>query len=233
MDIFSDQFAGYLRQMAYGAVITIELFMSGFVLALIFGTAAGITGSLSQSMIVQGLYRVYLSIITGVPSLLVIFLIYYGGSAMLTSLFGRSRSFDVTPFSAGVASLTIVYSAYIAELVRGAIRNLPRGQFEAAAALAIRPFAAWRHIIIPQLIRLALPGLVNIWMIVLKDTPLVSLAGLNELVGNAKIAAGATKEPFLFFIAASLFFVVFSAITLQLSALLERRFARGIAEAKA
>ena len=222
MDIFSAQFGGYVLQMLNGVVITIKLFMTGFVLALTCGTAIGIIGSLSRSVIVQGIYRVYLSIITGVPSLLIIFLIYYGGSAMLTSVFGRTRSFDVTPFSAGVASLTIVYSAYIAELVRGAIRNLPRGQFEAAAALAIRPFAAWRHVIVPQLIRLALPGLVNIWMIVLKDTPLVGLAGLNELVGTAKIAAGATKEPFLFFIAASLFFVVFSAFTLRLSAVLER-----------
>jgi His/Glu/Gln/Arg/opine family amino acid ABC transporter permease subunit len=233
MDIFSARFGGYVLQMLHGAVITIELFMLGFVLALMFGTTVGIIGSVSRSVIVQGVYRVYLSIITGVPSLLIIFLIYYGGSAMLTSLLGRSRSFDVTPFSAGVASLTIVYSAYIAELVRGAVRNLPRGQFEAAAALAIRPFAAWRYVIVPQLIRLALPGLVNIWMIVLKDTPLVGLAGLNELVGSAKIAAGATKEPFLFFIAASLFFIAFSAGTLRLSALLERRFARGIAEAKA
>jgi polar amino acid transport system permease protein len=233
MDIFSARFGGYALQMAYGAIITVELFMSGFILALLFGTAIGIIGSVSRSMIVQAIYRVYLSIITGVPSLLIIFLIYYGGSAMLAGLLGRQRSFDVTPFSAGVASLTIVYSAYIAELVRGAVRNLPRGQFEAAAALAIRPFKAWQYIIVPQLIRLALPGLVNIWMIVLKDTPLVGLAGLNELVGNAKIAAGATKEPFLFFIAASLFFIVFSAITLRLSSVLEHRLARGIAEAKA
>jgi His/Glu/Gln/Arg/opine family amino acid ABC transporter permease subunit len=233
MDIFSARFGGYALQMAYGAIITVELFMSGFVLALIFGTAIGIIGSVSRSIIVQAIYRVYLSIITGVPSLLIIFLIYYGGSAMLAGLLGTRRSFDVTPFSAGVASLTIVYSAYVAELVRGAVRNLPRGQFEAAAALAIRPFKAWQYIIIPQLIRLALPGLVNIWMIVLKDTPLVGLAGLNELVGNAKIAAGATKEPFLFFIAASLFFIAFSAFTLRLSAVLEHRLARGIAEAKA
>jgi His/Glu/Gln/Arg/opine family amino acid ABC transporter permease subunit len=232
MGILSERFLGYALQMLHGSVITMQLFMTGFVLALTLGTLVGI-GSLSRNIVVQGVYRVYLSIITGVPSLLIIFLIYYGGSAILAGLFGRSRSFDVTPFSAGVASLTIVYGAYIAELVRGAVRNLPRGQFEAAAALAIRPLAAWRYIIIPQLIRLALPGLVNIWMIVLKDTPLVSLAGLNELVSNAKIAAGATKEPFIFFIAASLFFVVFSAITLWLSALLERRFSRGIAEAKA
>ncbi|WP_342362076.1 ABC transporter permease subunit [Terrarubrum flagellatum] len=233
MDIFSEQFGGYAFQMLRGAAITLQLFVVGFLLALLCGTVFGIASSLSRSFIIQGVYRTYLSIITGVPSLLIIFLIYYGGSAMLTSLFGRSRGFDVTPFGAGVASLTIVYSAYIAELVRGAIRNLPRGQFEAAAALAIRPFAAWRRVIIPQLVRLALPGLVNIWMIVLKDTPLVGLAGLNELVGNAKIAAGATKEPFLFFIAASLFFVAFSALTLRLSAVLEARFARGIAEAKA
>jgi His/Glu/Gln/Arg/opine family amino acid ABC transporter permease subunit len=232
MDIFSERFAGYALQMLYGGVTTIKLFMLGFVLALTLGTIVGI-GSLSRNLIVQGLYRVYLSIITGVPSLLIIFLIYYGGSAMLAGVLGRSRSFDVTPFGAGVASLTIVYGAYIAELVRGAVRNLPRGQFEAAAALAIKPRAAWQYVIIPQLIRLALPGLVNIWMIVLKDTPLVSLAGLNELVANAKIAAGATKEPFIFFIVAALFFVIFSAVTLRLSAVLERRFARGIAEAKA
>jgi polar amino acid transport system permease protein len=218
--------------MLQGSVITIKLFMLGFLLALILGTVVGI-GSLSRNIIVQGAYRVYLSIITGVPSLLIIFLIYYGGGAMLTRVVGHSRSFDVTPFSAGVASLTIVYSVYIAELVRGAVRNLPHGQFEAAAALAIRPWAAWLYIIIPQLVRLALPGLINIWLVVLKDTPLVSLAGLNELVGTAKIAAGATKKPFLFFITASLFFILFSAVTLQLSALLERRFARGIAEVKA
>jgi polar amino acid transport system permease protein len=112
------------------------------------------------------------------------------------------------------------------------VRNLPRGQFEACKALAIRPLAAWRHVILPQVARLALPGLVNIWMIVLKDTPLVSLTGLKDLVANAKIAAGATKEPFVFFIAASLFFIVFSALTLRLSARLEKRFDRGIAEVR-
>jgi len=231
MHISSDAFIGYAWQLAMGAVITLELFASGFILALLLGTAIGII-TLSRNVVIQAAYRVYASIITGVPSLLVIFLIYYGGSAMLSGLFGRSRSFDVTPFGAGLAALTIVYAAYVAELVHGAVRNLPRGQFDACAALAIRPVAAWRHVILPQLVRLALPGLVNIWMIVLKDTPLVSLAGLNDLVANAKIAAGATKEPFVFFIVASLFFIVFSGLTLRLSARLERRLGRGLAEAK-
>jgi polar amino acid transport system permease protein len=88
-------------------------------------------------------------------------------------------------------------------------------------------------VIIPQAVRLALAGLITVWMVVLKDTALVSLAGLNDLVAHAKNAAGASKEPFIFFIAASLFFVVFSAATLRVSARLERRFGRGLAVAKA
>jgi His/Glu/Gln/Arg/opine family amino acid ABC transporter permease subunit len=232
MNLFTPQFGGYIYQMAQGALVTLELFVWSFILTLIAGTAIGII-TLSRNPVIQLVWRVYSSIIMGVPSLLVIFLLYYGGSAMLTAVFGASRSFDVTPFGAGMAALTIVYAAYVAELVHGAAKNLPRGQFEACSALAVKPAAAWRHVILPQLARLALPGLVNIWIIVLKDTPLVSLAGLNDLVAMSKIAAGATKEPFIFFIAASLFFILFSALTSQLAAKLEVRLNRGIARAKA
>jgi ABC-type arginine transport system permease subunit len=145
----------------------------------------------------------------------------------------RFRGDDGTPFAAGLTALVVVYTVYIAELVRGAVRNVSRGQFEASAALAIRPHAAWWHVIMPQAVRLALAGLITIWMVLLKDTALVSLAGLNDLVAHAKTAAGATKEPFTYFIIASLFFVVFSALTLRAYARLERRFGRGLAVAKA
>lgn len=231
MQISSAEFWGYVQQMLNGAWITIQLFMAGFTLAFIFGTVIGIV-TLSRNIVIRSFWKVYSSIIMGVPSLLVIFILYYGGSAMLTGIFGSSRSFDVTPFGAGLAALTIVYAAYVAELVHGAVKNLPRGQFEACSALAIKPFWAWTTIILPQVFRLALPGLVNIWLIVLKDTPLVSLAGLNDLVATAKISAGATNEPFIFFIAASLFFIAFSALTMPLSNWLEARFARGIAKVK-
>lgn len=232
MKISTEDFWGYVGQILDGALVTIQLFMSGFALALTVGVAIGIV-TLSRNWLIQGIWRVYASIIMGVPSLLIIFLLYYGGGAMLTGVLGSGHSFEVTPFGAGLAALTIVYAAYVAELVHGAVRNLPRGQFEACAALAIPQVSAWRHVILPQLARLALPGMVNIWLIVLKDTPLVSLAGLNDLVANAKIAAGATKEPFVFFIAASLFFVVASALTMPLSNWLETRFARGLQRVKA
>ncbi|MGP0002127.1 MAG: ABC transporter permease subunit [Acetobacteraceae bacterium] len=225
MTLLTPSEVGYSQQLASGAVITIELAVSSYLLALASGTVVGLI-TLSHNWLIQAVWRVYASVIMGVPSLLVIFLFYYGGSTALEGVI------DITPFAAGLAALVVVYTVYIAELVRGAVRNVPRGQFEASAALAIRPLAAWRHVILPQAIRLALAGLITIWMVMLKDTALVSLAGLNDLVAHAKTAAGATKEPFIYFIIASLFFVIFSALTLRASARLERRFGRGLAVAK-
>jgi His/Glu/Gln/Arg/opine family amino acid ABC transporter permease subunit len=226
MSLLTASEIGYLEQLASGAVITIELAVSGYLLALTGGTLVGLL-ILSHNRLIQAVWRVYASIVMGVPSLLVIFLFYYGGSAVLEGVI------NITPFAAGLTALVVVYTVYIAELVRGAVRNVPRGQFEASAALAIRPLAAWWHVVMPQAVRLALAGLITIWMVLLKDTALVSLAGLNDLVAHAKTAAGATKEPFIYFVIASLFFVVFSALTLRASAGLERRFGRGLAVSKA
>lgn len=224
-NLTSEQLYGYLGQLLWGAAITLQLFLASFAAAFALGVVIAIL-TLSRSRIIQWLWKVYASIFMGVPSLLVIFLIFYGGSAMLSKLPFGDR-IDVTPFGAGVAALGLVYSAYVAELVRGAIGNLPRGQFDAARALAMGPVATWWRVILPQVLRLALPGLVNVWSFMLKETPLVSLAGLQDLAASAKIAAGATKEPFVFFIAAGLFFVAFSWATLRLTEVLERRLGRG------
>jgi polar amino acid transport system permease protein len=226
MALLTHNEVGYFQQLASGAVITMELALSGYILALVSGVLVGLL-TLLRNRVIQAVWRVYASIIMGVPSLLVMFLFYYGGGPMLSGLV------EITPFAAGLSALVVVYTVYIAELVRGAVRNVPRGQFEASAALAIRPLSAWWHVIMPQAVRLALPGLITVWMVVLKDTALVSLAGLNDLVAHAKTAAGATKEPFIYFIVAALFFVVFSAITLRVSARLEKRFGRGLAVARA
>jgi His/Glu/Gln/Arg/opine family amino acid ABC transporter permease subunit len=226
---------GYLEQLLGGAVITVELAVSGYVLALSVGVTWALlrqTRNRVARAIVLGVWRVYASIFMSVPSVLVLFLFFFGGGTLvgaLCGLVGLKARVDVSPFVAGLAALTIVQGAYSAEVVAGAIRNVPRGQFEAARALGIRPYQAWWYVILPQVARLALPGLVNIWVSVLKDTSLVALAGLNELVARSRTAAGATKEPFLFFIAAALFFIVFSSVTLKLSSRLERRLDRGTA----
>jgi polar amino acid transport system permease protein len=231
-----DQLIGYGQQLLAGAMITIELAFSGYVLALTVGTIWALSRRIEKAVVgpaIKGVWRVYASIFMGVPSVLVMFLFYYGGSAIVAGLLavvGIRARVDVSPFQAGLAALTIVQGAYAAEVISGAIRNVPRGQFEAARALGIRPYQTWWYVVMPQVGRLALPGLTNIWISVLKDTALVALAGLNEIVARSRTAAGATKEPFLFFIAAALFFVVFSAVTLRVSARVERRLDRGIAQ---
>src|SRR5271156_3233833 len=124
MMLLTDSEIGYFRQLAGGAVITMELAVSGYVLALASGTIVGLL-TLSHNRLIQAVWRVYASIIMGVPSLLVIFLFYYGGSSILEGII------DITPFAAGLSALVVVYTVYVAELVRGAIRKETRGQFEA------------------------------------------------------------------------------------------------------
>jgi polar amino acid transport system permease protein len=230
VSLSSHDFFGYLEQMARGALVTAELFIVGFGSALLVGFLVGIA-SLASNKLVQAAWRIYSSAMMGVPSLVVLFIIYYGGDAVLTATLGGRRAIDITPFMAGVITLTAVYAAYIAELLRGAFINLPKGQYEACSALGIRRFDAWLYVILPQIIRLAFPGLVNIWLIVLKDTPLVSLAGLHDLVAMSKIAAGSTKSPFIFFVAAALFFIGFSALTSWLARRIEIRLDRGLRRA--
>jgi His/Glu/Gln/Arg/opine family amino acid ABC transporter permease subunit len=227
----SSALLGYCEYLLAGAAITVELAVSGYLLALVVGTTWALARRL-HSRIMTGVWRVYASIFMGVPSVLVMFLFYYAGGATLASalaLLGVRARIDVTPFGAGLAALTVVQGAYAAEVISGAIRNVSRGQFEASRALGIRPYQTWWYVIMPQVARLALPGLTNIWISVLKDTALVALAGLNEIVMRSRTAAGATKEPFLFFTLAALFFIVVSAATLRVSGRLERRLDRGLA----
>ncbi|QEW24127.1 Histidine transport system permease protein HisQ (plasmid) [Marinibacterium anthonyi] len=219
-------YSGYFRQMLGGVSVTAQLMLLSFAISLVAGTFLGIL-RLVEKRAVQIPLAVYASIMTGVPSLLILFIIYYGGSGVLTAMFGYNRSFDISPFASGVAAISLVNAAYVADLVHGAIRNVPKGQFEACTMLCLPRFQAWRLVLLPQVFRLALPGLVNIWIVILKETSLVSLVGLHDLVTVAKTAGGATREPFLFLIVASVFYVVVSTLTVPASNALERWLNRG------
>lgn len=226
---FGDQ--GYGDELAFGALLTMEMAVVGFALALLGGVTIALM-TLERTGWRWLVWRLYASAFMSVPSLLVIFLIFYGGADLVTAML---RSVDlsvripVTPFGAGVVGLGLVYSAYLAETVRAAVRNVPRGQFEAAEALRLPNAVTWIRVIAPQAIRLALPGLVNLWIVVLKDTALVSLVGLKDIIAQAKTAAGVTREPFLFYIVAATFFVLLNAVTLKVSGILDRRVSRGFA----
>ncbi len=235
MSLLSFGDTGYGDELAFGALLTIEVASFGYMLALVFGTAIAIATRSGEGWLWRA-WRVYASAFMSVPSLLVVFFIYFGGAQIVTSLLalaGFSVRVQVTPFAAGVAGLGIVYSAYLADVVRTAIWNVPHGQFEASAALRIPPWRSWAYIILPQVLRLALPGLVNLWIVVMKDTALVSLVGLKDIIAQAKMAAGSTREPFLFYIVAASFFVLMNWLTLWVSGRIERRTRRGLETAGA
>ena len=235
MDLLSFGDQGYGDELAFGALLTIQMAVSGFGLALLGGVAIALA-TLRRSGWRWASWRLYASAFMSVPSLLVIFLIYYGGANALSALLrplGLVASVQVTPFSAGVAGLGLVYAAYLAETVRAAIGNVPRGQFEAAKALRLPTAVTWIRVIAPQAVRLALPGIMNLWIVVLKDTALVSLVGLKDIIAQAKMAAGVTREPFLFYIVAATFFVLLNALTLKMSGVLDRRVSRGFVSAGA
>ena len=224
MELLNFDDTGYGDELLAGVFITIRLALLSFLLALILGVVLGFV-ALAKNRLLQAFWRTYASVFMGVPSILIVFFLYFNAPGLLKSAF--NLRVDVTPFVAGVSALAIVYAAYVGEAVRGAVLNIPRGQWDAAHALGLRNLSMWWLVILPQIWRIALPGGTNIWMTTLKDTALVSLVGLTDLVRMADIAAAATQEPFLFYVVAGLVFVVFSGLTMAGSVRLERWAFRG------
>jgi polar amino acid transport system permease protein len=120
---------------------------------------------------------------------------------------GFERGFDINSFIAGTIALSLVFSAYASEVLSSAFKAIPKGQYEAGHALGLRPGKTMRLIILPQLVRIALPGLGNLWMILIKDTALISVIGLGDTLRQTGIAAKVTKEAFFFYGIACLLFL--------------------------
>jgi His/Glu/Gln/Arg/opine family amino acid ABC transporter permease subunit len=210
---------GYGDELFFGALVTLEVAVASYLIALVLGTAIAMA-TLRRKGVAWRLSRIYASAVMGVPPLLVAFILYFSGAdliAGLLGLVGLDVKLSMTPRSAGITALSLVYGAYLADLIRSSILAVPRGQFEAAAMLLVPWRQTWTRIVFPQAIRLALPGLTNIWAIILKDTALISLIGLKEVIAEAKLAAGVTKEPFLFYFAAAAFFLAVSVLTVWLA----------------
>lgn len=219
------ELSGFGGQIFLGALTTLKVALT----SLIFGLMIGLLGALAKLgriKVIAGLASVYTTIIRGVPELLIILILYFGGTVALTKL--RGGYVEVDAFSAGVFALSIVFGAYATEVFRAAIIAVPRGQIEAAHALALRPFQIFRLIILPQMMRYALPGLGNLWLCLLKDTALISVVGLEDLMRKASIAAGTTHDPLRFYAVAAALYLSFTSVSLAGLTLLERRASRGI-----
>jgi polar amino acid transport system permease protein len=155
--------------------------------------------------------NIYTTIFRGLPELLTIFMIYFGLQIAVREIaiaLGFETGFEINTFFAGMIALALVFSAYASEVLSSAFRAIPKGQYEAGSALGLRPGKTMRLIILPQLVRIALPGLGNLWMILLKDTALISVIGLGDILRQTGVAARVTKEAFFFYGIACLLFLL-------------------------
>jgi His/Glu/Gln/Arg/opine family amino acid ABC transporter permease subunit len=183
--------------------------------ALLLGLL-GAWGKLSKSRAARAVVNLYTTVVRGVPELLLILIVYYGTPTLIQGVLesmGRDVIVDINPFIAGVATLGFIYGAFATEVFRGAFQAIAIGQIEAARAMGMSRALLFRRIVLPQVWRFALPGLGNVWMVLVKATALVSVIQLEELMRKADIAARAVKLPFTFFFVASLIYLGITVVS--------------------
>jgi len=206
---------GWLDDIAYGVFITVSLAAATLPGGLLVGFLVALAKqSAEPSIRLAG--NIYTTIFRGLPELLTLFLVYYGvqiGLQSLVRLIDPSASIEVNSFVSGMVALGVVFSSYASEVFLSAFRAIPRGQYEGGYSIGLSNFQTMRMVILPQLIRIALPGLANLWLILLKDTALVSAIGLSDILRQSGIAARVTREPFLFFSVACLIYLVLAIIS--------------------
>ena len=214
----------YAPLLAGGAVVTLSLALLSLALATLLG-GLGAAGKLGGGRFLRTLALAYTTVVRGAPDLVWLFLVYFGGQRLVNDITGALGlgQVAVTPFLAGVFTIGMIYGAYL---------TIPRGQTEAAMALGLRGLPLQRKVVIPQLIRFALPGYGNVWQVLVKATAIVSVIGLQDLVGLASDAGKSTREPFVFFSAVLLAYLLITWVSQTLLGLLERRAAAGFADAR-
>ncbi len=226
---------GYHASILQGALLTVGVSLAALVVAILLGLL-GASAKLSGRPVLVGLATVYTTLVRGVPELVLMLLIFYGGTIGLNELLeamGSRRSVDINPFLAGTLTIGFIYGAYMTETFRGAILSIPKGQMEAGWAFGMSPLRTFMRITAPQMVRYALPGFTNNWLVLIKATALVSLIGLHEMTYLAKQASAATREPFTYFLFAAALFLVYTTVSLWALRWLDRRFSMGVKRARA
>ena len=210
--------------------MTLAVSVCAFFAGLLFGTM-GAAAKIGGGPVLRGVAGVYTTVLRGIPDLLVIYLFYFGGSAVMTQMaafLGGSGFFGLNGFAVGVLAVGIVSGAYQTEVLRGAYRAISRGEIEAARVAGMSPLLMVRRITGPLALRTALPGMGNVWQMVLKESALISVTGLTDLMRQTEIAAGSTRQPFLFYAAAGCLYLVLTTASAVLFRGAERTTRRGL-----
>ncbi len=220
---------GYLPAILEGLGLTLRVSATSLAIACVFGLV-GAAAKLSGSRPARWSAGVYTTLVRGMPELVLMLLIFYGGQIGINRL-AESQAWDyidVPPFLAGVLTIGFIFGAYLTETFRGAILAVPRGQAEAGMAFAMSRATVWRRIVLPQMVRHAIPGFANNWLVMVKASALVSIIGLDDMVHRAGLAAASTRAPFTFYVAIALIYLTLTSVSIFALSLLEARFSLGL-----
>lgn len=220
-------FQGYLPMILDGLRVTLSVALVSLVVASVFGML-GASAKLSTSPVLRGIAGSYTTVIRALPDLLLMLVIFYGGQILLNRLTqAQGWGFiDINPFIAGTLTLGFVFGAYLTETFRGAILAIPRGQIEAAHAIGMARLEVLRDVVLPQMVRHALPGFTNNWLVLLKATALVSIIGLDDMMFRASLASAGTREPFTFYMLVGAIYLAVTTVSIIGLGALNRRISR-------
>ncbi|WP_250995652.1 ABC transporter permease [Agrobacterium vitis] len=219
---------GYEMLKATGRTVAVAF--SGFAIGLVFG-CLGAAASFSSSRALQATASAYTTALRGIPDLLIIYLFYFGSSSVISgvaSLFGSSGFVGAPSFLIGALAIGVVSGAYQTQVLRGAVLALHKGEVEAGRAYGMGSFLLFRRIVLPQAARYALPGVGNVWQLVLKESALISVIGLVELMRQAQVGSGSTRQPFSFYLTAAALYLSITFVSGQAFRLAEARSMRGL-----
>ena len=220
---------GYLPAILDGLSLTLRVSAVSLAIACVFGLI-GAAAKLSRSRFAQILADVYTTVIRGLPELVLMLLIFYGGQIGINKL-AESQGWnyiEIPPFTAGVLTIGFIFGAYLTETFRGAILAVPKGQAEAAYAFGMGTQRVWLRIVLPQMVRHAIPGFANNWLIMLKASALVSIIGLDDMVHRAGLAAASTRAPFTFYVAVAIIYLILTSVSIFALSRLEARYSLGV-----
>ncbi len=212
---------GYSFSLVQASWMTLQIALAsllvGLLLALVF---AG--GEMAKLKLIKWPTTLLVTVIRGLPELLVVLFIYFGSTQVLFFITGEF--IEISPFISGVIALSLIFASYASQTLRGALKAVGRGPREAASAGGIPPSHAFIRIVLPQAVRHALPGLMNQWLVLLKDTALVSLIGVTDLLKQAPLTSAATHEAFTWYATAAGVYLVSTLITQRVVKVIDNKF---------
>jgi arginine/ornithine transport system permease protein len=224
----------YILSILQGSLLVIQVGLASLLVAVVLGMA-GALAKLSGRRVAVWSASAYANVIRGIPDLVLMLLLFYGGQIGLNHVLewlGYSESIEIDPFTSGVLTIGFIYGAYMTETFRGAILAIPKGQMEAGMAFGMRPWQVFWRITLPQMVRLALPGFTNNWLVLMKSTALVSLLGLQDMTYLAKQAGAAargeiTNAPLLFLAFAGFLYLVMTSLSMWALGWVEKKYSLG------